>query len=598
MPSGENPPPRARSWPGHFAFWLSLVAGALAVFAAAGWSVAFDLGPLRVSLRHAANPSIVAAVSAVFSAWSLGASWFEGLNRRAHDFLLRRAGLVAVALSVLVVLTTWSHGAFVAGGADSSGYLTETRLWLAGSLRVPPPDLEAVRFQHGIQVLAPLGLKPAAGLGHLVPTYPPGFPLLMAGFELVGGSAAKFWVVPIAAGLLVLTVFVLGRRVAGPEAGLLAAVGTAASPTFLFQAVQPMSDVPASCAWVIAATLLTWPSVRAAGMAAAAAVVGCLIRPNLFAMVPLLALAALWWAPSWRRGVARAAALCAPTLVAALGFAWWQRDLYGALTETGYGGVTYLFSLTHVWPNLSTYPRWLYESHGWFLLLAVAGPFLIGNSRTESSDGSSPRPQSVAWWIAVMFAAVFAFYSLYFSFDNWTYTRFLLPVLPLVIVLAAVTVVAMLNRLPPAFRTLAFVWTIVLVASLGASKARDLGAFGLWESERRFVEVAEYAGTQPASAVFLSMQHAGSVAYYTGRTVLRWDWIEPNELDRALDLLAASGRSVYAALEDWEITELRTRLAGSAAIAALRTPVFQARDREAIDAYVFLLRQGLTANGN
>ena len=77
-----------------------------------------------------------------------------------------------------------------------------------------------------------------------------------------------------------------------------------------------------------------------------------------------------------------------------------------------------------------------------------------------------------------------------------------------------------------------------------------------------------------------------------------WDWIEPNELDRALDLLAASGRSVYAALEDWEITELRTRLAGSAAIAALRTPVFQARDREAIDAYVFLLRQGLTANGN
>jgi len=359
-----------------------------------------------------------------------------------------------------------------------------------------------------------------------------------------------------------------------------------------------MSDVPASCAWVIAATLLTWPSVRAAGMAAAAAVVGCLIRPNLFAMVPLLALAALWWAPSWRRGVARAAALCAPTLVAALGFAWWQRDLYGALTETGYGGVTYLFSLTHVWPNLSTYPRWLYESHGWFLLLAVAGPFLIGNSRTESSDGSSPRPKSVAWWIVVMFAAVFAFYSLYFSFDNWTYTRFLLPVLPLVIVLAAVTVVAMLNRLPPAFRTLAFVWTIVLVASLGASKARDLGAFGLWESERRFVEVAEYAGTQPASAVFLSMQHAGSVAYYTGRTVLRWDWIEPNELDRALDLLAASGRSVYAALEDWEITELRTRLAGSAAIAALRTPVFQARDREAIDAYVFLLRQGLTANGN
>ena len=241
------------------------------MFAAAGWSFAFDVGPLHVSLRRAVNPAIAAAGAAVFSAWWLGPLWFEGLNRQAHDLILRRAGLVAVATSVIVVLATWSHGAFIAGGADSSGYLTETRLWLAGSLRVPPPELEAVRFEHGLQVLAPLGLKPAAGQSHLVPTYPPGFPLLLAAFELVGGSAAKFWVVPVAAGLLVWTVFVLGRRLAGPAVGLLSAAGTAASPTFLFQAVQPMSDVPASCAWLMATTLLTFPSVRAAGGAAAAA---------------------------------------------------------------------------------------------------------------------------------------------------------------------------------------------------------------------------------------------------------------------------------------------------------------------------------------
>lgn len=598
MVPDDPAPPRAASWPGRLAFWLSLVGGALAVVAAAGWSFAFDVGPLHVSLRRAVNPAIAAAATAIFSAWWLGPVWFEGLNRRASDVVLRRAGLLALAMSAIVGAATWNHGAFIAGGADSSGYLTETRLWLAGSLEVLPPNLEPVRFQHGNQVLAPLGLKPAAGTDHLVPTYPPGYPLLMAGFELAAGSAAKFWVVPLTAALLVWTVFTLGRRLAGPAVGLLSAAGTAASPTLLFQAVQPMSDVPASCGWIVAATLLTVPTLGAAGGAAAAATAACLIRPNLFAMVPMLALAALWWAPSWRRGIARATIVTTVLAAAAIGFAWWQREVYGALSETGYGGVTYLFSLSHVWPNLSTYPAWLYQSHGWFLLLALGGPFLVAQAGTGSTEASGIRAQWIAWWMVLMFAALFAFYALYFSFDNWTFTRFLLPALPFVIVLAAVTGVAALGRLPAAFRTLAFVWTLVLVASLGASKARDLGAFGLWESERRFVEVAEYAGTRPESAVFLSMQHAGSVAYYSGRTVLRWDWIEPTELDRVVEQLAASGHSVFAALEDWEVAELRKRLAGSAAIAALDTPVFRARDREAIDAFVFLVRAEAAASGN
>ena len=143
-----------------------------------------------------------------------------------------------------------------------------------------------------------------------------------------------------------------------------------------------------------------------------------------------------------------------------------------------------------------------------------------------------------------------------------------------------------------------YYYALSTIAQCAAALAAILGAFGLWESERRFVEVAEYAGSQPASAVFVSMQHAGSVAYYTGRTILRWDWIEPHEIDAALDALATAGRTVYAALEDWEVAEVRTRLAGSAAVAALDTPVFRARDREAIDAYVFLLRRGLAPNGN
>lgn len=590
MEPGDASPRGTGSWPGQVAFGLSLIGAALAVFAAAGWSFAFDVGPLHVSLRHALNPALAAVVAAVFSAWWLGPAWFDGLNRRADELLLRRAGVAAVALSATVAFVTWTHGAFVAGAADSSGYLTEARLWLNGSLRVPPPNLEPVRFHNGIQVVAPLGLKPDSSATHLVPTYPLGYPLLLAAFERAAGSAAKFWVVPLTAGLLVWTVFVLGRRVAGPAVGLLSAASTAASPTFLFQAVLPMSDVPAASAWMIAVTLLTYPSLGMAGGAAVAASAACLIRPNLFAMVPLLTLAAWWWTPSRRLGVGRAVATTALPAAAAIGFALWQRDLYGAVSETGYGGVTYLFSPANVWLNLSNYPTWLYESHGWFLLLAAAGPFLVGTTGHTAIEASGVRPSSVAWWFVLMFAALFAFYALYLAFDNWTFTRFLLPALPLLVVLAAVTVVFGLGRLPPAFRTLAFAWTLILVPSLGASRARDLGAFDLHDSEQRFVELGEYAGTRPTSAVFLSMQHAGSVVYYGGRTVVRWDWIEPNEIDRVVDELASSGRSVYAVLEDWEVAQVRTRLAGTAALAGLDVPVFQARDREAIDAYVFLIR--------
>lgn len=591
MEPGDASPRRSGSWPGRVAFWLSLTGGVLAVLAAAGWSFAFDLGPLHVSLRHALNPALAAVLAGAFSAWWLGPAWFEGLNRRADDLLLRRAGIVAVALGAIVTLATWQHGAFVAGTSDAAGYLTEARLWLSGSLRVPPPDLEPVRFHHGIQVVAPLGLRPTADGRHLVPTYPMGLPLLMAAFERTAGHAAKFWVVPLAAGLLVWTVFVLGRRLAGPAVGLLSAAGTAASPTFLFQAVLPMSDVPAAAAWIAAVTLLTFPVLGTAALAAVAATMACLIRPNLFAMVPMLGLAALWWAPSWRLGASRAITMIVVPAAGAVGFAFWQRNLYGAVSETGYGGITYLFSPSHVWPNLVNYPSWIYESHGWFPLLAFGGPFLVGKAGESAIEASGIKARWVAWWFVLMFASLFAFYALYLAFDNWTFTRFLLPALPLLVVLAAVTVVAGLVRLPPAIRTLAFVWVLALIPSLGVSRARDLGAFALRDSEHRFVEIGEYAGSRPESAVFLSMQHAGSIAYYGGRTVLRWDWIEPSEFDRVVDELSASGRSVYAALEDWEVAQLRTRLAGSAVVAALDTPVFRARDREAIDAAVFLVRE-------
>ena len=50
-----------------------------------------------------------------------------------------------------------------------------------------------------------------------------------------------------------------------------------------------MSDVPAAFWWSLAVLLLTHASGRTAALGGAAAAVACLVRPNLFALAPVLA---------------------------------------------------------------------------------------------------------------------------------------------------------------------------------------------------------------------------------------------------------------------------------------------------------------------
>ena len=61
-----------------------------------------------------------------------------------------------------------------------------------------------------------------------------------------------FLVVPLFAALLVWFTFALGRALDDEVTGLGAAVLLACSPIFLYQAVQPMSDVPAAALWLAA----------------------------------------------------------------------------------------------------------------------------------------------------------------------------------------------------------------------------------------------------------------------------------------------------------------------------------------------------------
>jgi hypothetical protein len=572
MPSA--PPATARA--GTALLAASTAALGLAVVAATSGGFVLSLAGQRLSMRSPTNPLLAAALLAAAGVRLAGlartTAMFGGVARWADA----RAPWVATALAAGVFIGTAAAFVPVAGAADAAGYMSQARLWRRGSLSVPVPLSGELQLAYGAQALTPLGFGPAPEPGSIVPSYPPGLPLLLAAAGTVGLDRV---LVPAAAAGLVWLTFVLGRVFGGPLAGLAAAAAAAGSPTVWYQAVQPMSDVPAACAWTLGVVWLVRRERRLAFAAGVSVVAAALVRPNLFAVAPLLAAGAWWWGPAGRERWWQAALFSLPVVPAALAFAVYQRVMHGAATDTGHGGLSVFFALGHVWPNLLRYPAWLVSTSP-LLLAAAAAPWALGATTTApatpgADDGATWRVRA-AWTGLVSFAAMLAFYLLYLVFEDWTYTRFLLPAQPWMFALAGVTVTWAFRRLPDDAHRIAVVAVAMVAATWGLGQVRGVGTFRLQASEQRYVAVADVVRASPANAVVIAMQHSGSLAYYTGRPVLRWDWIEPAELDRTLDALRRRGRPVYAVLEDWELPQVRARFGAAGFVERLPPPVFTA----------------------
>ncbi|HYM61506.1 MAG TPA: hypothetical protein VEZ11_11515, partial [Thermoanaerobaculia bacterium] len=163
-------------------------------------------------------------------------------------------GLATVALLAYFALLV-RHTCFVAGGADSSGYLNEARAIAAGHITERVAAVDALNLQPAdAEVFVPLGIKPGPRTGTMVPGYPPGLPLHMAAAALIGGwRIAPFLVSPLAAIGSLILLFILAGQLALPFGYRLGAAAVlAACPVFVFQAIQPMSDVVATF-WTLAA---------------------------------------------------------------------------------------------------------------------------------------------------------------------------------------------------------------------------------------------------------------------------------------------------------------------------------------------------------
>jgi hypothetical protein len=158
-----------------------------------------------------------------------------------------------------------------------------------------------------------------------------------------------------------------------------------------------------------------------------------------------------------------------------------------------------------------------------------------------------------------------ATYLAYTVFDDWWYIRFLLPVLPLLMVLSVAVALESASWFPSGGRSLRSVIAAGLCVALGAwhlHVARTRHVFDLQTLESRFVVTGRHvARALPANGVFLAVQESGSLRYHGGRITIAWDAIAPGALDRTIAWLAANGFQPLIALEDAEEPRFRARFA-------------------------------------
>ncbi len=455
---------------------------------------------------------------------------------------------LAVCCALVLGVHAVRYGTFSAGGSDSWGYVSQAYAWASGALPRPQPLRISLPWPSADASLAPLGYRPGPPPHTTVPTYAPGLPLMMAA-ALVFGACGPFLVVPLCAAVLVWLTFLLGRRVGGPWVGIIAAMLAVTSPIVLFQSLWPMSDVPAAALWTGATLAALGKNRRSALAAGAWTLAGLLVRPNL-PVIPLVLLAHLALSSRGRERWIRVAlfsAVVAPgaIAIAALNTAW-----YGAPWNSGYGAAAEIFSLRNIIPNLARYPVWLWQSQSPLVLLALV-PLL------PRFGADADRP-AVRLFVA-LFVATLVSYLVYFPFEEWWYVRFLLPVIPAVLVLMACGLVALGRRLPrPWDRVAVAAVTIVLIAYTTRFNIGQ-GMFGpLKDGERRYVEVGSYIHQAlPPDAVIFSVQQSGSVRYYGGRMTIRWDLIDRDWTARAAAEVERLGFHPYMVIEDWEEPQMR-----------------------------------------
>jgi hypothetical protein len=539
-----------------FRWLLALAAVAMAYALAIAITGGFTLqvGGIRLRSHSWMRPALFAIAAgvavSVLARARVAAMW-------AHTSALIESpafarGLAAVAAGWALAAGI-AFGSFAVGGSDSYGYVGQARLFAQGRLTGTVPLDPRFDWSGAALTFTPLGFTVGTSPGVIAPQYPPGLPLLLSPFTR--WDHAVYLLVPAFGVLLVWCTYRLGASIADPLTGAFAAALIAASPTFLYQVVQPLSDVPAAACWMTA--LLAAMQRTRGGAAAAGAIcsLAILIRPNLAPLAAIIAVAAILRAPA--DAVSRGSIFIAATLPGVVALGWIQHVRYGSPLASGYGRLSDNFSMANVVPNLLRYPRWLTETHTWLIWAALAAPAWIPRRARCPLAAWLAVALALATWLAYLPYA-------YFHINEWYYTRFLLLAIAMMLIFATALTVSALRLLPRAWRAAATLAVLAGLVSTLIHAAAAHGAFTMRALERKYPLAGAFVRERlPANALVVAAQHSGSVRYYADRPTLRWDLLNPEQLDHVLARLRAAGYEPFLVVDAGEVELFRERFASA-----------------------------------
>lgn len=504
----------------------TLVVVAVVVAVSGGFRT--TVGGFRISARSPLPAAMAALIVTL--------AWLK-LARRAHSIAAdlevtwaaierhstRMIGAIALATAIIAA----AFATRSASGADASGYLSQAAMWAGATLAHSDPLATVIDNPDG-WLTSPLGWRPSPREGEQVPTYAPGLPLLMAIPHAAGGINGANLIVIASAAMAVWS----SAMIAGGTAGVLAALLIAFTPAFLYQSFQPMSDVPVTAAWLLVFLFARNGWSASAGIACAMAIA---VRPNLapLAIVP--------FAIARHRLAFAVPVAAAGVLLAAVQLYWYASPL-----RSGYGTAAELFELTNVPANAARYFSWLVATAPLLFLAPLAFARLRSSSHARALMA-----------FAVM---VIGAYLVYAVFEHWSYLRFLLPAMAVFAIFAGLELAAWIERRSAAARLPVFFAVAIGIVAHGLLVARSFDAFELKSQLGRVGQVAEAIDhTAPANAVIVAGEQSGSMRYYTGRSILRWDAGTVETFPRAIEELLTSERPIYIVLDAWEMELFRER---------------------------------------
>lgn len=173
------------------------------------------------------------------------------------------------------------------------------------------------------------------------------------------------------------------------------------------------------------------------------------------------------------------------------------------------------------------------------LLLSIGGFFLIKR-----------------WSLRILFTGTFLSFLVLYSFYDfigvWWWTRYLLPGITFVIILASVGMTYLIDIIKQPLIKISIILIFVIGINIyyfTFSKNNDV--YNFWETEQRYFRIAEFVRVNvEKNAMIVSADlHSGSIKYYEGLKTLRFDKGTDEAFNNLLKRIMENGKPLYLLTE-------------------------------------------------